>query len=271
MAEENQKFTYFQYFKELEIPVYIRVDLSEFGPQLLPLMMEQKFTELTEIEKKEAFKDDVVPEGVRVLNLTIASHGVSKHIEMMRPTDKYGLESLIPKTGYKVYRYFGVGMMVTSFTVNEWNLGCYENFGEQDNLIAYRSMMNRFLSWSLSTLGIVGFWAAPVDEGMVVLSQAKSCGEVVFIDAVKDKILTVDGVKKISNKFCIMRLSETLRGKNIEMKKEELVSFLYQYCSYLDYQGLPIRVRQMIQLVAKKGFGLIHPSESFKPRTDLSL
>jgi hypothetical protein len=271
MADENQKTTYFQYFKELDLPVYIKVDLSEYSSQLLPFLMEQKFTELTDEESIEMFKDDFIPDGIRVLNLTIPSRGASKHIEMMRPTDKYGCESLIPKTGYKVYRYFGVGMMVTSFTVNEWNLGCYENFGGSENLIAYRSVMNRFLSWSLSSLGMVGFWGVPVDEGMVVLTQAKSTGEVVFVDVMNDKLLTVDGVKKLSNRFCIMRLSETLKGRNVEMKKEELVSFLYQYCSYLDYQGLPIRVRQMIQLVAQKGFGLIHPSESFKPRTDLSL
>jgi hypothetical protein len=271
MTEEPQKITYFQYFKGLDIPVYIKVDLSEYSGQLLPFLLEQKFSELPSSESDIIFSNGVVPDGVRVLSLSIAGHAVSKHIELMRPTDKYGLESIIPKTGYKVYRYSNVGMMVVSFSVNEWDLGCYQNFGEQENLVAYRSMVNRFLSWSLSSLGMVGFWGVPVDEGIVVLSQALSAGEVVFIDVIKDKILSIDGEKKLSNRFCVMRLSKTLRGRNVEMKQEELLSFLVQYCSYLDYQGLPIRVRQMIQLVAKKGYGLLHPYESFKPRTDLSL
>lgn len=268
---EAEKITYFQYFKELDIPVYVRVNLSQFEGQVLPFLVEQKFTELSDSEVEEKFPQGKCPEGGRVLTLCIASHQVSRHIQRLRPTDKYGFESIVPKSGYRVYRYFNVGMMVYSFSVPEWDFGCYSNFGDQENLIAYRSVINRFLSWSMASLGIVGFWGVPVDEGIVVLNQAQANGEVVFVDVYKNRLMTVDGSRSLHGGMCVLRLSTAIRGKNIEMKGEELLSFLFQYCTYLDYKGLPVIVRQLIQAVAKNSYGLIHPEESFKPRTDLSL
>ena len=55
------------------------------------------------------------------------------------------------------------------------------------------------------------------------------------------------------------------------MTNEELLSFMSAHSSYLDYQGLSVPVRQMIQTLAKMTEGLVHPEESFRPRTDLSL
>jgi hypothetical protein len=55
------------------------------------------------------------------------------------------------------------------------------------------------------------------------------------------------------------------------MKNEELLSFLSAHCSYMDYSGLSVPVRQMIQTLARMTEGLIHPEESFRPKTDLSL
>ncbi len=271
MEDGEQKITYFQYFKEIGLPIFVKANLSDFPNHLLPFLLEQKFSELSDSEVESLEKNNGPSFKGRILTFCLASQTVSKHIERVSVTDKYGLESLVPKGGYKVYRYLGMGMMVYSLGAREWELGCYEDFGERENLIAYKSILNRFLSWSLANLGIVGFWGVPVDEGMVVLSQAQSLGEVVFVDVPNHKLLTVDGVRHFKNKFSILRLSRTLKKKNIEMRNEELLSFLFQYCSYFDYQGPPLITRQTIQALSKKAIGLIHPSENFKPRTDLSL
>jgi hypothetical protein len=84
-------------------------------------------------------------------------------------------------------------------------------------------------------------------------------------------MISCDGVKKLRPHFKILRLDPSLRGRNIRMTSEELLSFLSSHCSYLDSAGLSIPVRQMIQALSKMTEGLIHPQESFRPRTDLSL
>ena len=269
--DQSPRITYFQYLKEQDIPIFIRVNLSLFEGQVLPFLIEHQFSELSQSEVEEIFINGETPQNGRVLTLCVASQNVSRHIQLLKPTDKYGFESIIPKKGYRVYRYFNVGMMVYSFSAREWDFGCYANFGESENIIAYRSVLNRYLSWSLASLGIIGFWGVPVDEGIVVLSQAQSQGEVVFVDVYNNRLISVDGIRNIQAGICVLRLSTAISGKNVEMKQEELLSFLYQYSSYLDYQGLPIIARQLIQTVSRNSYGLIHPKESFKPRTDLSL
>jgi hypothetical protein len=150
-------------------------------------------------------------------------------------------------------------------------LGCYANLAAKDNLLAARTIINRYLSWALSPLGILGLWGVVIDDGVVAQRSSDSKGEAVFIEMGKQRLLTVDGVKKISPKFKILRLDPTLHNRNIKMSNEEFVSFLFSHCTYFDYAGPSVPVRQLIQSMAKITEGLIHPQESFRPRTDLSL
>ena len=99
----------------------------------------------------------------------------------------------------------------------------------------------------------------------------ESKGEAVFIDVKALQMLSIDGVKKLRPHFKILRLDSTLHGRNIKMSTEELLSFLSSHCTYLDSSGLSVPVRQVIQTLSKMTEGLVHPEESFRPRTDLSL
>lgn len=268
---DEKNYTYFQYFKDLDIPVFVRVELGEFNASLLAFLVEQKFSELSAQEVKELdirFDSD---DKARMLTFQVASPVVAKQIHMMRTTDKYGSESVIPKTGYKVYRYAGTGMMVFSMVSKEWTLGCFSEFGGKGEEFASNAIINRYLSWSLSSMGIIGFWGVPVDEGIVVLNQKQSNAEAIYVDVINQKILSLDGERKLKGSFCVLRLDANLRNKNVSMKNEELLSFLTQHAVYFDDRGLPTVQRQMIQAVTKMAIGLVHPMESFKPRTDLSL
>ena len=268
------KKVYYQYQKDLNLPVYIRVDLQSFESGLGEFLKFMQFTKLSEKEEADAIQILIKNNASRCLNISLAGLVASRQIQTNMEYDSYGIETIIPKSGYQVYRYKNVGLMVYSFGVKEWELGCFNDFGSSNNAdkkIAAKAVIHRFLSWALVPHGILGLWGVAVDEGMVLQRINESKGEAVFIDVLGGRILSVDGIKKIGAIVKILRLDPTLKGRNIHMSKEELYSCMSSYCSYLDYTGLSVPVRQMIQTLVRMSAGLIHPKESFRPRTDLSL
>ncbi len=265
------KKTYFQYQKELNLPVYLTLDLTNFEPGLGDFLAKQRFSKLTDKEEIESLKSIKTNPHARVLHIGEASPIVAKQIKSTMDSDRYGSESIIPKEGYRVYRYKDLALMVYSFGAKEWQLGCYRDFGSSSLTIPSRVILNRFLSWALVPHGIVGLWGVGIDDGMVAQRPADSKGEAVFIDIVGFRLLSIDGVKKLRSHFKILRLDPTLKGRNIKMSNEELVSLLFTHSSYLDSAGPSVPVRQMIQTLSRMSEGLIHPQESFRPRTDLSL
>ena len=268
------KKTYYQYQKEMMLPIYIALDPQSFENGLNDFLVSMQFTKLNEKEEVSALEIMKKNNASRCLNFFEATPGVSRQIGATIESDRYGLESIIPKPGYQVYRYKEIGLMVYSFGVKAWEFGCYSDFGsskEPAKKLAARTVIHRFLSWSLAHHGILGLWGVTVDDGMVLQRVNESKGEAVFVDVVGNKILSLDGIKKLGPKFKVLRLDPTLHGRNIRMTSEELLSFLSAHCSYMDYSGLSVPVRQMIQTLAKMTEGLVHPEESFRPKTDLSL
>jgi hypothetical protein len=268
------KLAYYQYQKEINLPIYLVLDLQGFESGLGDFLTSMKFTKLSEKEEADALDVMKKNNASRCLKISEASPSVARQIHSMVESDRYGLESVIPKTGYQVYRYKGVGLMVYSFGVKDWSFGCFSDFGsskDADKRLAARIVIHRFLSWTLAQHGILGLWGVTVDDGMVLQRVNDSKGEAVFIDVVGSRILTLDGIKKLGTKFKVLRLDPTLHGRNKRMSGEELVSFMSSNASYLDYRGLSVPVRQMIQTLTKMTEGFVHPEESFRPRTDLSL
>lgn len=265
------KKTYFQFHKELNIPIYIAVDLTGFDPSFAEFLSKVKFSKLADKEEAAALEQIKKDNKAKVLHLIEATPIVAKQIQNTMESDRYGLESIIPKDGYRVYRYKDVGLLVYSFTAKEWQLGCYKDFGSSANSIASRMIINRFLSWALVAHGIIGLWGVVVEDGMVAQRPIDSNGEAVFIDVIGLRMISMDGIKKLRPHFKILRLDPTLKGRNIKMGSEELLSFLSAHCAYLDSSGLSVPVRQIVHTLSKMTEGLIHPEESFRPRTDLSL
>ena len=275
LEKKDQKsvVAYFQFAKELDLPVFLKVDFSVFDKNLNSLLKELHFSEISEekdCQKKvfEALKKG--PYG-RLLILEEATPIVARQIDSALETDKYGLESITPKSDHKVYRHKGEALMVYSFSSVVWQVGCFSAFGSGKNSSGARTVINRYLSWALAPFGIIGFWGVPVDEGIVVLRNQDSKGEAIFIDVAKQNIITQDGIKKIKGRFNILKLDSTLKGRNIRMTSEELIAFLTSHTTYFDYMGISMAMRFLIQELSKSSQGLVHPRENFKPRTDLSL
>lgn len=265
------KKTYFQFQKDLNLPIYLSADLTGFENTFGEFLTKMKFQKLGDKEEAAALADIKKNNQARILHISEASPIVAKQIQSTMESDRYGAESIIPKDGYRVYRHKEVGLMVYSFGAKEWQLGCYKDFGSNQSFYASRMIINRFLSWALVPHGIIGIWGVTVDDGIVAQRPADSKGEVVFIDVVGLRMISFDGIKKLRPHFKILRLDPTLKGRNIKMSNEELLSFLSAHSSYMDSAGLSVPVRQMIQTLSKMTIGLLHPQESFRPRTDLSL
>lgn len=263
LAENAYK--YYQYQKGQELPVFVRCE-NEQAAELDGALTRLRFSEVSEDDYQIIAKRNPL---TRLLTIEEASTNVAKQITYAAASDRYGLESIVPKDGYRVYRHKGVALAVYAFTAREWTLGCLSHFGSDER--EFRITMNRFLSWALAPLGIVGFWGVPVEEGIVVMNQKDSEGEAIFIDVRGRRTFTVDGSGKMKARFRVIRLDSTLHQRNVSMNQTEVMAFLSAATSFIDSQGLTVGVRQMIQGLSREVEGLVHPRESFKPRTDLSL
>lgn len=268
---EPSKLAYFQYFKEQNLPLFIKVDLSQFDTSLYSLLVRMRFTELKGIEVEAAEKTLKNNVHGRILSLELAGPITARQLDAPNESDRFGMESVTPRDGFKVYRFKGYALMMYAFAVKEWRLGAFHDFGDKPHSLQALQVINRFLSLALTPLGFLGLWAVPVDEGLVVMRAHESKSEAVFIDVLNRKVYTLDGVKPIKSRFKILRLDPNLSDRNIRMSNEELLSFLTVNSTYFDYQGPSIPVRQMLQSFSRLCDGLIHPKESFKHRSDLSL
>lgn len=262
----DKSLKYFQYQKGHKVPVFVCYDATTYGSDLATLLTSMRFSDCTEAEYNDAAKQ---LEHVRLLEIKEASPAVARQIAHVAASDRYGAESIVPKDGYRVYRYKGVALMIYAFSATHWSMGCDQSFGS--NQQEARVVLNRFLSWALAPLGMIGFWGVPVEDGIVVMNQRDSEGEAIFVDVRAHRTFSIDGSERMKARFRVIRLDGTLHNRNMKMNQTEMMAFLAASTSYIDAQGLSVGVRQMIQSLARDVEGLIHPRESFKPRTDLSL
>jgi hypothetical protein len=268
---EEGPWAYFQFYKSLSLPIFIKCEQSLALPEWIDFLKQNQFEQLNAEEIKKLLPTLGGLKHGRILKIVEATPVVAQQIRQIQEQDRYGDESIIPREGFKVYRYKNRAMMMYSLLAGEWNCGLIREEKLMDQKMAWRSILNRFLGLALAPLGMVGFWGVPVEQGVVVMKQNESFGEAIFMDLKQHRILTLDGLLKIKSQFRIMRLDAVLKGRNVRMSPEELLSFLMVHCTYFDYPGLIVPIRQLVQQIAKTAEGLVHPRENFKPRTDLSL
>lgn len=279
MASANDKkptstpsqYQWFQFRKELNYPIFVRFKNGDFDGPMVDFLTHQHFSKIQEADAKEVEKSIVTDPRARVLTFQEANISVGRQITSMVESDRYGQESVVNQIGYRVYRYKNSALMIYSFTSKEWQVGVFKTFGTKAESFSSKVVLNRYLSFAFQSMGVIGFWGVPIDEGMVVQRYGDSKGEAVYIDVKNERVISQDGVKKLSARFKMLRLDPTLKNRNVRMTSEELLSFLTSHCTYLDTTGLTVPVRQMIQAVGRTAEGVYHPEESFKPRTDLSL
>jgi hypothetical protein len=254
---ENEKFVYFQFNKKLNLPIYIRFIAQNFDPDITGFLRTMKFDELNEKESKDAVERIAKVPGARLLTASEASVMVSRQIAASQESDKWGAESLVQKQGYSVYRYRNVAMIVFSLGTTEWRMGCFSDFGHVDNELAYRIILNRFLSWSLISHGIVGFWGTPVEEGVVIQRSFETKGEVVYIDIKRNNLLSCEGEKKMKHNFTFIKLDNHIKNQSVDLKFERgKPNPIFLYCSSvkLSYKFLTSFIKLALSFVC---FGLL--------------
>lgn len=268
--ESTTEYTYYQFMRNLNLPLFVRIPTTGFDADLPNFLKTMNFSEVSGEDLVEAEKSLNTNIRARLLTIQLASGQVRSQIDQASESDRYGVESITPKPGYRVYRYKKFGLVVFSFNATEWQMGCYENFGTDETVLQSRVVINRFLSWALAPFGVVGFWGVPVEEGMAVLKRDDAYGEAVFFDMEKNRLFTMNGEEEIQGSFQILRLDNVTK-RQVRMTREELLSFLNSNTTFMDYEGLTVPIRQAVQQLSKVATGVVHPREEFTPRRDLSL
>ena len=275
IEEKTDQISLFRLREDLDYPVYIKVDLKLFGAGL------QDFIESSGFELLEDVTDDDTQDLLgraphsRMLSVTLASNSVMRQVDQVQESDLYGLESLVPREGYTVYRYKKVGIIVYSPSASVWKLGCRSDFGEgKDFSKAYKVIINRFLSWALAPMGVIGFWGHYSKTKAEFLRQSESNGEAIFMDMYKNKGFSSDGSWIMGPDFRLVKRDGNNKSESKDgryLSQEEFISLLSTHCSFFDYKGLSLPVRQMIKRLSKL-FSCQTISEHHSPsRRDLSL
>ena len=260
---EKQKVTYYQFQKDLNYQVYLRLEGEGIETAITPSLVSLGFTEVEEAElKKIAFNKHET----KVLKVNEANIRVAKQIQSSAgPLAAYGPESLTNQGSYQVYRYQNVGIMVFSEGSASWELGLVR---PAHNETQVKTMLVRYLSWALGGQGVVGFWAVPVEEGLIIMKPAQAQFEAVFIDVKKMCLITQSGVKSIGADLNVMRLDETISNSTRGMSREGLLSFMGANTSYFSHMGITPAMRHSLYELTSFAKGVIYPMENFRPRED---
>ncbi|MCY4643477.1 MAG: hypothetical protein OXB88_02570 [Bacteriovoracales bacterium] len=274
----GEKFSYFQYVREMGYPVFVRIELQEEGAQApfewaqeaKTFLEEQRFDEIEEEEFVRV--RDQGPDSYRLLTIKRAGPRVVKHLGVFQSSSPYGAEKIIPREGYRFYRFQGHGVMVYSFSFSEWELGICEDLGTRQYRTIHGIILNRFLALALAPLGICGFWGILTKEGLVIMRRFSSLGEAVFIDLQKNCLLSSEGPKRFNAHFSFIRLGSGERVRKQVMGIEELLGFLSSHCVFFDHGGLNVPVRQMLHTLSIHYRGEIYPKSKFNPpREDMAV
>lgn len=247
----TEKYTYYQYAKELALPVYIRLRVAEFDPEIVGFLQVMNFTELGEKESEQAQQNIASNQLAKVLTIDEATPMVAAQIRSNFDNDKYGKESIVQKPGYNVYRYKNMAMIVLSLASNEWLMGAFPEFGHSDKDYESRVVLNRYLSWALAPMGIAGFWGRKVREGIVLARMHEVNAEAVFIDYRNHKILTMHEAYNLRKSEIFIKLDPLHKSGPVKMKTEEVQAFLAIHTSYFGANGMPHALRQVIATLAK--------------------
>lgn len=256
----EKKFSYYQFRKALGHEVFLRFEDGDF---------ENLFSETLDIMGFEKVERDTIKghtfyrNQTRVLRVIKATPKVGRQIKQGDFLgDRFGVESFSQMGSYDVYRYRGVGMMISGEHHFLWELGIKSTRNQE----AIRTILTRFLSLALAPMGVVGFWGVPIEEGFVVLNPQAANFESIFVDVKNNVLVTYDGVKDLDVDLQILRLDATLRNEMRQMKSEQLLSFLSIHTIHLSYTGLDYALKDAIFELTQIATGFVYPSENFKPR-----
>lgn len=244
--ENFSQGTLLQYGMEANLPIFVKFAPEDFDPQLLNLLLEMKFSLVGKDEHKKAYDLFTSHAMGRILKFVVATPNILRQIESARESDKWGNENIFNSGSVKVYRCKGVAVMVYSIRMKEWEAGGRSDFAKNADQQSVRVMLNRFLAWSMAPLGIVGFWGKAADKNLELVKQAQSGGEAFFIDLMRQKVYSQDGIFTFNHFEQFIKKEKLYKMDKRKASREEAIAFLSMATCWLDPEGMATPIRQMV-------------------------
>lgn len=244
---QNIKWTYFQFRKQHDYPVYLRFKQDELDPKFNHLLVELGFNELNE---KESKKISLNRPHTKMLTVQLASARLNQQMSGSDLLDKYGPESLSLQGGMPIYTYRKVGIMSLPPYKTLWDLALHSEISQTDQMVGFRIILVRFIAQAMAEQGILSYWGTIRDESIIVMKQLHSFGEAVFIDWNKKLIFSNGGETKIHGPLKILRKDKDYKTAG-HMGREEVISFLSVSTCLLSFNGItPAMKRTIIEMSA---------------------
>lgn len=239
----DSNWSYFQYRKAHQYPVYVRFKLEELNPKFLHLMQEMGFAQMDANESK---KISLQKAYTRILTVQHGSARLQMQINGSDLMDKYGSqESLSLQQGTPVYSYKKVGLMSMPMSKTLWDLAIHQDISSTEQMIGLRVLLVRFLAQALSEFGVLCYWGTVKDDAVVIMKQVQSFGEAVLIDLQKKVVFSNGGEMKINTSLKIVRKDKEMKS-SVSMGREELISFMSVSTCLLSFNGLTSSMRKCI-------------------------
>ncbi len=237
----DKTWLYFQYRKNHQYPVFLRIQTADLNPKFSHLFQEMGFAQLADTESK---KISLQKAHTRILSIQHASPRVQMQINVS-DLDRYGNEVLSLQQGLPVYCYRKVGLMAFPMGKTLWDLAIHQDISTTEQMVGFRAILVRYLAQSLSEMGVLCYWGTMREDHVLIMKQTQSFGEAVLIDLAKKVIFSNGGELKIGSSLKIIRKDKDVRVA-AAMGREELISFLSVSTCLLSFSGLTPSMRKSI-------------------------
>ena len=254
---ESTKWSYFQYRKNYNYPIYIRFKQEELNSKFTHLLTELGFGLLSDIESR---KIQLQKSHTRILTIQEASARLQQQIQGSDLLDKYGQESLSLQMGMPVYTYRKVGIMGLPLTKTLWELAIHNDLSHTDQMVGLRVILVRYISQALADQGVLCYWGTIKDDTVIVMKQLQSFGEAVLIDVNKKVIFSNGGEIKLGSSLKIIRKDKEM-SHSVYMSREDLIGFLSVSTCLLSFNGITHSMKKAIYDLSSYASGTFAVSE----------
>lgn len=239
---EAAKWNYYQFRKSFSYPIYVRLSAEESTSKLTHLLNEMGFTSVSDLEAK---KIQLTKASTRVLTVHYASARLQLQISGSDLLDKYGSESLSLQMGMPIYTYRKVGMMGMPYSKPLWELAIHPDISQTEQMVGLRVVLVRFLAQALAEQGVLSYWGTVKDGTVIVMKQAQSFGEAVFIDLHNKVVFSNGGETRLGTSLKILRKDKDVPVA-MKMSREEIISFLSVSTCLMNFNGISHAMKKAI-------------------------
>lgn len=255
---ETTKWSYYQYRKNYQYPIYVRFKQDELNAKFSHLLQEMGYVELTDPETK---KIQLNKPHTKILTIQEASSRLQQLINGSDLLDKYGPESLSLQMGMPVYTYRKVGVMGLPRAKTLWDLAVHHDISNTDQMVGLRIIFVRFLAQALADLGVLCYWGTVKDDTVIIMKQNQSFGEAVLIDTNKRVVFSNAGEMRLNSSLKIIRKDKESKHAT-NMSREDLIGFLSVSTCLLSFNGITHTMKKAIYELSSEVSGSYAGSEN---------